>query len=76
MSDLVPELTQAQQDQFTIAVLVKDNAEKALRIAGIDYQKAGENFEKTVAALQLAGYTLQQNRETGKLEYKKAEPKP
>ena len=74
--DKAPELTQAQRDQFTIAVLAKENAEKALRLSTIDYQKAVEHFDKTVAALQVPGYTLQQNRETGKLEYvKKPEPK-
>ena len=72
-----PELTQAQRDQFTIAVLAKENAEKAVRLATIEYQKASEHFDKTVAALQVPGYTLQQNRETGKLErVKKAEPEP
>jgi hypothetical protein len=60
-----------------IALLTKENTEKALRLATIDYQRASEHFDKTVAGLQCDGYLLQQNRETGKLErIKKPEPEP
>jgi hypothetical protein len=74
-SEQAPGLTQAQQDQFTIAVLMRDNTEKALRLASVDYQKASEALEVLVRSLQVPGYELKQDPKTGKLEYAKV-PEP
>jgi hypothetical protein len=60
-----PPITQAQQDAFTIAALAKENA-------ALKYQQASEAFDRVVASLQVPGYTLQQNPQTGKLERAKA----
>lgn len=67
-ADPPPAISQAQQDQFTIAALAKENAI-------LKAQQAAADFDRVVASLQRTGFLLQQNRETGKLEYVKAPEK-
>jgi hypothetical protein len=71
-----PELSELQQTQITAAALTKENWALKLQQAGSEYTKASEALDRLVASLQKPGYTLQQNRETGKLEYVKTPDPP